>query len=382
MCSSDLFRLATVRASYETLMNELKLSNPSYAAFLSVSPITLAESQRHLDPATTIVSFYTEPSETFAFILTKNTLKVKKLEVGQTDLIHEVATFRDFASGSEVSPSLRILYKALIAPIHSELKTANLVFVPHGMLHELPFAALTPDGHHFLSDDFSISYLPSVSALSYLHSKPGSSTPRALVLVSNQEQGFPLLNSAEGEGESVAAFFATRPLLGKEATASVLREAAANYDIVHLVAHFEVNRKNPMASRILLSRGEKDDDNPLDLTGVYGLSLRKTDLVVLSGCQSQTGKRTRGDDIIGLSQAFLYAGSPSVVASLWSIDDEATKLLMVSFYSQLKHGLSKADALRAAQIEVRRKYPSPFYWAGFVLTGDPGEVHAAKKPSI
>jgi CHAT domain-containing protein len=372
-------RLATVRASYETLMNDLKLSNPSYAAFLSVSPITLAESQRHLDPATTIVSFYTEPGETFAFILTKNSLKVRKLEVGQAELIHEIATFRDFAGESEVSPSLQILHKALIAPIRSELKTAKLVFVPHGILHELPFAALTPDGHHFLSDDFSISYLPSVSALSYLHSKVGSSAPQALVLVSNQEEGFPLLTSADDEGRSVASFFDTKPLLGKEATASVLRKDAANYDILHLVAHFEINRKNPMASRILLSRGEKGNDNPLDLTGVYGLSLRKTDLVVLSGCQSQSGKRTRGDDIIGLSQAFLYAGSPSVVASLWSVDDDATKLLMVAFYTHLRKGLSKVDALRAAQVEVRQKYPSPFYWAGFVLTGDPGQPDASNQ---
>jgi hypothetical protein len=87
----------------------------------------------------------------------------------------------------------------------------------------------------------------------------------------------------------------------------------------------------------------KGDDSPLDLTGVYGLALHKTDLVVLSGCQSQSGKRTLGDDIIGLSQ-----------------------------------GLSKTDALRAAQVEVRRKYPSPFYWAGFVLTGDSGNSVAGR----
>jgi len=83
-------------------------------------------------------------------------------------------------------------------------------------------------------------------------------------------------------------------------------------------------------------------------------------------------KRRRGDDIIGLSRAFLYAGSPSVIASLWSVDDDATKLLMVAFYTGLKHGLSKGDALRGAQAEVRKKYASPFYWSGFVLTGDPG----------
>jgi CHAT domain-containing protein/tetratricopeptide (TPR) repeat protein len=370
-------RLTAVRASYETLMNDLKLSNPRYAAFLNVSPITLAETQTLLDPATTVVSFYAEQGETIAFVLTKNTFKVKRLKIGQAELIHEISTFRDFAGESEVSPTLRVLYEALIAPIRSELKTSKLIFIPHGTLHELPFGALTHDGNRFLSDDFSISYLPSVSALSYLHRKTSSSAPQALVLVSNQEEGFPQLSSAGEEGNAVAAFFETKSLLGKEATAGVLRKDAANYGILHLVAHFEINRKNPMASRILLGRGEKGDDSPLDLSGVYGLHLAKTDLVVLSGCETQNGKRTRGDDIIGLSQAFLYAGSSSVIASLWKVDDEATKLLMVAFYTHLRQGLSKADALRVAQTEVRRKYPSPFYWAGFVLNGDPGGLTGA-----
>src|SRR5262249_39783852 len=193
-------RLAAVRSSYETLLTDLKLSNPNYAAFLNVSPITLAETQNLLDSATTIVSLYTEPDETLAFVLSKNTFKVKRLEIGQAELIHEISTFRDFAGESEVSPSLRVLYKALIAPIHSELRTTKLIFVPHGSLHELPFGALTPDGRRFLSDDFSISYLPSVSTLSYLHPKTSAFAPRALVLVSNQEEGFPQLNSASVEG--------------------------------------------------------------------------------------------------------------------------------------------------------------------------------------
>jgi CHAT domain-containing protein/tetratricopeptide (TPR) repeat protein len=367
-------RVVAVRASYESLFNQLKLSNPKYAAFLSIAPMTVEMAQRHLDPETTIVSYLTAPYQTIVFVLTKTSLRMKKLNIGEADLIHEISTFRDFADDNEVSPALRILYKALIAPIHSEIKTSKLIFVPHGVLHELPFAALTSDGHHFLSDDYSISYLPSVSALSYLRSKVGSSAERALILANSQEEGLPHLSSVEDEARAVAAFFGTEPLLGREATAAVLRKDATNYDILHLVAHFEIDRTNPMASRILLGRGGNGDDSPLDLAGVYGLSLRRTDLVVLSGCQSMRGKRTRGDDIIGLSRAFLYAGSPSVVASLWSVDDDATKLLMVAFYTHLRQGLSKVDALRSAQVEVRQKYPSPFYWAGFVLTGDPGRA--------
>jgi CHAT domain-containing protein/Tfp pilus assembly protein PilF len=371
-------QVAAVRASYAELFGKLKLANPAYASFLSVSPASVTEAQKLLDPSTTIVSYFIGPDFSFAFILTKTSLKVKKLNVNALYLFHEVSAFRDFANDDVVSPSLRVLYKTLIGPLRSELKTAKLVVIPHGVLHDLPFGALTPDGRHFLSDDYLISYSPSVSALSYLHPKASPSPIQALVLANDQNQGLPRLNSADDEARNVAAILDTTPLLGEQATPRALREHASNYDILHLVAHFEVDRKNPMASKILLGRTGNNDDNSLDLAGIYTLSLHNTGLVVLSGCQSQTGKRTRGDDIASLSRAFLYAGSPSVIASLWSVDDDATRQLMVSFYTHLKSGLSKAESLRAAQTDVRRRYPNPFFWAGFVLTGDPGPVTISK----
>jgi CHAT domain-containing protein len=196
---------------------------------------------------------------------------------------------------------------------------------------------------------------------------------RALVLANDQNEGLPRLSSADYEARNVAAILGTTPLLGEQAAPAVLGERAANYDVLHLISHFEVDRKNPMASRILLASAANSGESSLDLARIYGLSLH-TDLVVLSGCQSQSGKRTRGDDISSLSRAFLYAGSPSVIASLWSVDDDATSELMVAFYTHLKSGMGKAEALRAAQTDVRAKYPNPFYWAGFVLTGDPGPL--------
>ena len=110
----------------------------------------------------------------------------------------------------------------------------------------------------------------------------------------------------------------------------------------------------------------------MELHQIYGLDLRNTNLVVLSGCESLLGRRSRGDDIVGLNRAFIYAGASSVIASLWSVDDEATQELMTAFYRYLKQGLTKAASLRAAQKDLRVKYPNPYYWAAFVLTGDPG----------
>jgi len=366
-------QLVALRNDYEDLVNQLKLSNPEYASFLSISPLGLREAQQQLAADVTVLSYYTSPEMTLAFVLTRDNFHVSKLSVTELELLMAVTTFQDFSGESNVPPSLKLLYKSLIAPVKSQLKTSKLAVVPYGVLHGLPFGALTPDGQHFLTDSYAVFYLPSVSVLPYIRARVRPAGNLALVLANDQEEGLPRLSYAEGEARAVASLLGTQPLLGDDATTSVLRAKAGNYDIVHLIAHFDLDRQHPQSSRIILGQG-KGNDGPLELNDVFGLDLRKTNLVVLSGCQSQRGSRTRGDDVIALSRAFIYAGSPSVIGSLWSVDDDATQHLMIAFYTHLKEGLSKAEALRSAQADIRHKYPNPYYWAGFVLTGDPGQA--------
>jgi CHAT domain-containing protein len=140
---------------------------------------------------------------------------------------------------------------------------------------------------------------------------------------------------------------------------------------VHLAAHAELNPTSPLFSRVFLAP-DAQNDGSLTVQEVYGLNLARADLVVLSACDTQLGAQSRGDDLVGLNRVFIYAGAPSVIASLWRVNDEATAVLMTAFYRQLRAGASKAQALQAAQVETRRHYPHPYYWAAFVLTGDPG----------
>jgi len=283
-----------------------------------------------------------------------------------------IGSLLDFAGENQVHTSLRLLHQALIVPIKSHLKTSTLAFVPSGVLNDLPFAALT-DGKHYLGDDFAVFSLPSLSALPYIRARNKSAADNAMIVANDWQEGLPFLENAYGEARDVASILGAQPLLGDDATVSSLKKNAGDYEIIHLIAHIDHDRNNPEVSRVILGRG-KDDEGALELEQVVELDLKKTNLVVLSGCQSQAGKRSRNDDIVGLTRAFIYAGSPSVIASLWSVDDEATRALMVSFYTHLKNGLGKAEALRAAQMDVRQKYPNPYYWAGFVLTGDPGKL--------
>jgi len=362
-----------VQHEYFQLVSELKVQNPEYASFLSVSPLTLQQAQQQLEPDVTAVSYFTTPAVTIAFVLTRDSFHVSKLAVTNPQLAWTITTLLDFSGDSGPSASLKLLHKALIAPIKSQLKTARLAVVPFGVLHDVPFAALTPDGKRYLSDEYTIFSLPSLSVLPYIRANRKASANQALVMANDQEEGLPYLGDAEAEAREVASVLNAKPLLGAAATVSALQKTARDSDIIHIIAHFDHDKRNPEVSRVILNHG-KNEEGALELKQVYELDLRKTSLVVLSGCQSQVGKLSRGDDIVGLSRAFLYAGSPSVIASLWSVDDEATRTLMVSFYTHLRKGLAKADALRAAQMDLRQKFPHPYYWAGFVLNGDPGNV--------
>lgn len=110
------------------------------------------------------------------------------------------------------------------------------------------------------------------------------------------------------------------------------------------------------------------------------MNLNQADLVVLSACQTQLGELSAGDELVGLTRAFIFAGTPSVMASLWNVDDAATAHLMEKFYLHLRAGMSKATALRQAQLDTLADFPDPYYWAAFTLSGDGGPVSQVATP--
>jgi CHAT domain-containing protein len=353
------------------------LQNPEYATFLTISPLTLREAQSKIPADVTVVSYFTTPSVTLAFVISRNSLHVSQIHVDEAQLSRATTTLFDFASDRDDPPSLKSLHNWLISPIQSELKTSRVAIVPYGVLHDVPFAALSGDGKSYLGDEHTVFMMPSVSALPLISARTKPSGQRLLVFANDQSEGLPRLRHAYDEATEIASLYNTRAVLGDAAAANLFTKTAGDYDLVHLIAHIEHDKQNPELVRIVLGR-DHGNSVSLDTEQLLGMELRNTDLVVLSGCQSEMGRRTRGDDILGLSRALIYAGSRSVIASLWSVDDEATRPLMVAFYRHLREGQSKADALRAAQTELRQKYPNPYYWAGFVLTGDPGPSDASR----
>ncbi|NEQ71092.1 MAG: CHAT domain-containing protein [Symploca sp. SIO2D2] len=369
-------QLTAREKAYENLLTQIKIQSPEIASLISVDVASLAEIQSLLDTDTTLIEYFVTEERIFAFIITNDSFKTVPLNISRAKLIDKLTLFRDLPDLDEPYPQeLQYLHEWLILPLKPHLNTAKIAIVPHNVLHYVPFAGLT-DGKGYLSDDYALFTLPSASILRYLPEKRKSATGGLLALGDPEATSIYPLNSARDEVRGIASLFNTQPLVGKAATENAVWSKASQSGMLHLAAHGEYNTFNPLFSSIKLV-GDNQHDGLLQVHEIYELDLSsKTNLVVLSACQTKVGELSRGDEVLGMNRAFLYAGTPTVMSSLWNVDDAATGLLMKEFYSNLQGGMGKAEALQQAQKAVRQNqeqdYSHPYYWAAFSLTGDVG----------
>ncbi|MCS6882818.1 MAG: CHAT domain-containing protein [Oscillochloridaceae bacterium] len=366
-----------LQQEYTALLTQLRLSNPEYASLVSIEPLSLPQVQALLDADTTLLAYFVTEQVTLAFVITRATFSTVKLPVSAEELRNAIVAFRSFDTLDDPRPAeLDRLADWLLDPLADQLTTPVVGIVPHEALHYLPFAAL-PLGERLFGEAHTLFHVPSASVLPFILAKRKGEASRLLALAQGQLPGLPPLPYVDAEVTAIKRLYPTDAFTGPAATEQALRDHAAGAGMVHLAAHGELNTVAPLFSRILLAPGG-EADGALEVHEVYGLALEKANLVVLSACQTQLGAHSRGDDLVGLNRAFIYAGAPTVVASLWNVNDEATSKLMTAFYQELRAGKGKAEALQAAQATLRAdaRYAHPYYWAGFVLTGDPGPVTA------
>ena len=157
-------------------------------------------------------------------------------------------------------------------------------------------------------------------------------------------------------------------LLKEEASKPKAISLSPKYDMLHFAVHAELNEEDPMSSALLLA-GEGKEDGRLKVGEIFSLNL-KANMVVLSACETGLGKLSNGDVMVGLTRAFIYAGTPSIITTLWKVNDRSSYELMSEFYQHLKTG-KKSEALRQAQLKTMEQFPEPFYWAAYQLTGEP-----------
>jgi CHAT domain-containing protein len=374
-----------------------KITRINPAMNRQVKPLTIAEVQTALPDDLRLLTYSVTDQGTYIFLVTRSGLDVAESSA-TTEILDRLT--HDYVEGlkskapvQELSKKARELYQYLIQPVEGRLGDGKtLCIVPDKALHFLPFAALIDRSGRYLIGSYSLMYAPSASALvrciKESRAKDASKAERILAVGNPQfdHDEFPALErlpDAEREASESATFYADRIVLnGAQATERAVREELKNCNVAHLALHCLVEEKSPwLAALVLASKGpggkgpdttHLPDDGLLQLNEIYSISLPRTSLVILSACQSGLGQYYRGEGIVSLVRPFLALKVPTVVASLWSVDSQATANLMIEFHRQRNGSVRRAgDALRAAQIRMAESdpYQHPYYWAPFIAVG-------------
>lgn len=366
-------QLEAAERAYRAFLERVRKENLEQASLMTVEPVTLQEVQRLLPEGVTLLEYLVTPSETLLWVIEPGRLEVVRLPLPRRSLLSQVREFRraiaQQAPLEQVQRQARALYESLLAAARPHVRSNRLLIVPHDVLHYLPFGALRSPEGRWLVEDYTLSTLPSASVLKYLTGKGEGASERVLAL-GNPDLGPALaLRYAEREARAVGERYPGATVLVRQAaTEAKVKALSGNIGLLHFATHGELNEEDPLASALLLVP-EETEDGRLEVRELFGLDLN-TRLVVLSACETGLGKLSRGDELVGLQRAFLYAGSPAVVTTLWKVDDRASFVLMREFYDQLKTR-GPAEALRRAQRAVMQEFPHPFAWAAFGLTGVP-----------
>jgi CHAT domain-containing protein len=363
--------LDKLRADYQDLLLEIEKQRPELLALVKVDPLGLPQLRELLEPGIVLLSYYQLPDRTLCWRIDRQGTTLFTLPVSAAELTASIDTYRRMLQNLEPLEKLSTsLYAQLLAaPLKGAGEIRALGIIPHGSLHYLAFATLS-NGRDYLIEQSPLFHLPAASVLRYTLERRSQEKNRKVLAIGNPDLGDKALDLpfAEREAATLRWNYPELTLLTRElATESWVRTHIHEYGIIHLASHGEFDPINPLFSSVRLAR-DSANDGRLEAEEIFGLDL-KADLVVLSACQTGLGDLQRGDDVIGMNRAFLFAGTHALLSSLWRVSDVATAIEMKQFYRDYGR-MNKAEALRKAMLHVKGRYPHPGYWGAFVLTGD------------
>jgi CHAT domain-containing protein/Tfp pilus assembly protein PilF len=412
-----------VEGEWETLTQQIRIGNPLYASVKYPQSVTAEELQKILRPEEALLEYFVSDSGAYVFVVTQNAIQVVKLPKSTAELENEDTTYcRNLQDESTLTTESK-LYEMLIRPAEQYLKDKKvLVIVPDGFLTVLPFEAIIVEGvkpseigkrPKYLGEEYTIKYIQSATLLSlwrttlkrecantgfigfgdpvydyedYIARKPevgqGESSTKGGIVTELKRDSYTraggTLKRLEGSGrevEQIAQLFAS----DHQDTACYIRvnareeqakeEAMKKYGYILFSCHGLL--ADEFQSLVLSQIPGAKEDGYLTLDEIMNLDWNAR-LVVLSACETGRGKIRRGEGVIGLTRAVMYAGTPAAVVSLWSVSDEGTRELMTRFFEKMiRQGMSKEEALRQAKLEMLKgKFSNPYYWSAFVMYGE------------
>lgn len=405
----------------QRILAEVQRANPRYAAFSGYRLLVADEIQGLLDDDTLLLQYRLGEKRSFVWAVTADAFQSFELagrarieaQAGQTHRLLARSHQREGRLGTRIA--LERLADLVFQGLGETLQgKKRLLVVADGALQYIPFGALpvpsssAAEGRRPpLLAEHEVTSIPSPSMLATLRrelrgrpkasglvamiadpvfqahdprlqERDGATGEEAVSRGAGARRDFERLVYSRDEAKSVLALVPAGKRLqafGFDANLDlVLSGALRDYQIVHFATHGDLDSEHPELSRLVLSQLDekgKERDGFLYAHDIYDLDL-DAELVVLSACETALGKEVQGEGLVGMTQAFFYAGAARVMVSLWPVNDKATAELMRRFYRHhLADGLPVAAALRQAQLEVSGEKPwqAPYYWAGFTLQG-------------
>jgi CHAT domain-containing protein len=354
-------------------VNHLRETAPELLFFVTVEPVDVNRALAALGGDTVLLEYVVTAREIVIFALGGEKVEAVRVAWDRKELEKLVLEYRKLIQdGAPLGDRPKTLSSALVEPVKKWLKNGGaLAIAPHGILHYLSFAPLPVDEETLLEKK-ALFYVPSVSVFEHTVKRRLAATHgkvKALAVGDPDLGGLSMsLPLSELEAKSLKWVFPESEILtGAAATKKKVVADAGKFQIVHIASHGQFDPADPLMSGLYLAPSE-GTDGVLRAKEVFTMTL-SADLVTLSACQTGLGKVTKGDEIIGLNRAFLHSGAHSLLSTLWRVDDMASAILVKHFYRELATS-TKAEALRKAQLIVKRRFPHPSYWAGFTLVGD------------
>ncbi len=383
-------RARLLNAIYTT---ELRISPSALAQQAIAHPVRLADLQRTLSPSAVLIEYVLAEPNSYAFAITRDSVTPYRLPSKftiETDANH----YRKEIQAKKQDVDLaRQLFSELLGPVKQYTAKSDLVIIPDGALHLLPFAALE-DGSSYVLKTHTVDVSPSATVFDLIHKRVATQLPVALPYVGvaawteHTDDRNPIVRAISGpqrsqlvplpdsqlEVETIAKDLPhpSTILLGSDATETNFKHLdLEGTEVVHLALHAYVDLDYPDRSSLMFAPDASggDDDGLLQVREIRRLRLNAR-LVTLSACN--TGVGSIGETgVTSLVNAFIEAGANSVVSTLWEVDDHSAPHVMETFYSQLAAHKRKVDALRTAQLEMLNQGLAPYFWASFQIVGDP-----------
>lgn len=407
-------KLFSIKESYDDLISAFENNYPEYYALkYQKGMVTIGEIQNRIQRKTSVLEYALTGSMLYTFLISKNSFDISAqpldsvfhgtfdslLEaIGYIDPTrHDAKKFKQFVSSSSG------MYKYLIKPLVANIEGKRLIIIPDAALSLIPFEALISDAGHItgghpdykdlplLLKEYAVSYAHSSTTLFMQQAAAGEKSSGGLLAFApsyhgadiNTLRGIPRNNyrknltsipGALEEVQLISRLFRGKVLTDGDATELAFKAYAGEYDILHLAMHTVIDNRNPMYSKLVFTAtSDSTEDNLLNTHEIYNLNL-KARMVVLSSCSSGEGLLQRGEGVISLARGFSYAGCPSLVMTLWEVEDRVSVDLMVGFYKYLKKGFQKDIALQKAKLDFLYNQPQllshPFYWSAYQCIGD------------